>query len=205
MADNEIRYGFRWMKGFGSRTDLQPFRAFVATAYQAAPGSVNVDLNVGDPVKRVSDGSVALAVAGDTAYGVITSIGPYYDSSLGAMKFGSSLPGATAWTGVDRQSVVYVVPVLGQVFEIDCDDNTTATTQAAYQAFFGENCDISINAVAPRAHPRLDISLHATTNTLVWRILELSPRVNQDFTGNYVKMLVTANLAQQPPSTILGV
>lgn len=206
MADNEIRYGFRWQKGFGSRTDCEPFRAFVATGYQAAPGAVNVDLNVGDVVKRVSDGSVSLCVAAEAPYGVIVGIAPYYDTSLGAMKIGNSLPGGTAWgTLTERQSVVWVVPVANQVFEADCDDNVTATTLAGYQAFYGENVELSINAVAPRANPRVDISLHATTNTLMWRILEVAPRVNQDFTGNYVKLLVTANIAQQAPYTVLGV
>lgn len=205
MADNEIKYGLRWMKAFGGRSDLQPFRCFVATAYQAAPGAVNVDLHVGDPVKRVSDGSVAFCAATEAPYGVIASIGPYYDAGLGTMKFGSFLPGATAWTGTDRASVVYVVPVANQVFEADCDDNTTATTLATFMTYYGENVDLANPAVAPYANPRIDISTHATTNTLNWRILEVSPRVNQDFTGNYVKLLITANIAQQAPYTILGV
>jgi hypothetical protein len=209
MADNTSNYGFRWQKQLGAGSTLQPIRCFAATGYQAAPSATNVDLNVGDPVKRVSDGSVALCAAGDATYGIIVGIGPFYDSVQGVMRFGKALPGGTAWgTIMDRQSVLWVVPIAGQIFEVDADDNTTATTQAAYQAFFGENADITINQAAgppALANPRLDISTHATTNTLVWRILELSTRQNQDFTGNYVKLLVTGNVVQQAPFQTTGV
>lgn len=209
MADNQALYGFRWQKQLGLGSTPQPFRAFVATGYQATSNAINVDLRPGDPVKRVSDGSVALLAAGtEVPYGIILAIAPFYDSVLGAMKFGNSLPGGTAWgTITDRQSVVSVVPVANQVFEIDADDNTTFTTLAGYQAAFGENADLTMNGVSgdTHAYPKLDISTHATTNTLNWRILETATRVNQDYSGANVKLLVTANIAQQAPYTILGV
>src|SRR6266850_8134581 len=146
MADNAILYGFRWQKGYFGRDDLEPEDRFVATGYQAAPSAINCDLNVGDLVKGVSDGSVALAAQGDIIYGVIVGIGQFYDSINGVMRFGRALPGGTAWgTIVGRRSIVYVVPIAGQVFECDCDDNVTATTEATYLTYVQENADITLN------------------------------------------------------------
>jgi len=207
MADNAILYGFRWQKGAFGRADMMPREAFVASAYQAAPGAVNVDLNVGDPIKLVSDGSVALAAAGDALHGIIVGGFQYYDSNLGVVIPGRKLPGGTAWTGFGNRSRLMYVPFAGQVFEIDCDDNTTATTEAAYGAFYQENADITINqdATSKTARPRLDISTHNTTNTLVCRIMRLAPRVDQDFSGNYVKMWIEGNVTQNAPFAPLGV
>lgn len=207
MPDNPIEYGFRWQRGAFGRADLQPREEFVASGYQAAPGAVNVDLNRGDPVKRVSDGSIALAVAGDPIYGVIVGGFQYYDANLGVVVPGRKLPGATAWTGFGNRSRCLVVPFAGQIFEIDCDDAVTATTEAAFGAFYQENADITINADATtkQARPRLDISTHNTTNTLVCRIHRLSTRIDQYFDGNYVKMLIEGNVTQNAPFAPLGV
>jgi hypothetical protein len=166
---------------------------------------VNVDLNVGDPVKLVSDGTVALAAAGDSIYGVITGVAPYYDGTT--MVFNNKLPGGTTYGSVlERTSYVYVLPVAGLVFEVDCDENTTATTQAAYTAFIEENCDLSLNADATtkQARPLLDISTHVTT-TAQWRIYDLSRRIDQDFSGTRVKLLVVCNEVQQAPYVTTGV
>lgn len=209
MADNASLYGFRWQKIMGAgQGDLQPIRCPVASAYQAAPSATNVDLNVGDPVKRVSDGTVALCAAGDATYGIIVGIAPFWDSVQKVMRFGNALPGGTTYgTVVPRQSFVWVVPVANQIFEVDCDDNVTFTTYLTYQAAIGENCDITINqsSSTAKANPRLDISTHATTNTLVWRIVDIPRQDAQDYTGNFVKLLVQANVVQQAPYQATGV
>lgn len=205
MADNAIMYGFRWQRVRGGN-NLTPERVRVASGYQASPSAINVDLRVGDPVKKVSDGTIALAALGDSPFGVIVGIGPYFDGTR-MRPGGVSLPGGTVYgTLLERQSFVYIVPVADQLFEIDCDDAVTATTEAAFAAFIGENCDATINPVAGStlANPRLDISTHAVTATLRWRIVDIA-RYPNDFTGNYVKLLVTANTAQQAPFTALGI
>ena len=119
------------------------------------------------------------------------------------MQFTDVLASATAWgTLLDRQSRVLVLPIEGWYWEIDCNDADAATTEAAYQAFGGENCSFALyGGIAPttnpqnRAHPRLDIGSHATTNTLALRINRVSDtQDNVDFTGNYVKMIVEINI-----------
>lgn len=196
MPDNLQRYGFRPFKGqYSSEEKVECWP--VATTYQATASAVNVPLRVGDPVKRVSDGTVALAAAStDKTYGVIVGIKQVYDSSIGAVRPAINVPGGTAWTGLANQTQVLVMPVKGRIFEIDGDDATTATTQAAHQAFRGENADfVYSGVVSSGAFPRLDSSTHATTGTLQLNIVDISPTGdNLYYDGNYVKYLVQFNL-----------
>jgi hypothetical protein len=207
MADNTADYGFRWKQSRFS-SGLPNFEYFpVASAYQAAPGGVNVDLNIGDPVKKVTDGTVALCAAGDATFGIVAAIAPYFDGSR--MARSNRLPGGTTYgSNLERQSFVGIILLAGNIFECVCDDNTTATTQAAYTAFIGENVDITINQVSGStlATPKLDISTHeAGGATKVWRIVGLSKRNNIDYTGNSVPLLVTGNLIQEAPDQTTSV
>lgn len=207
MADQLSLYGFRYFKGRNDHMPL-PERARVASAYQGTSNAINVDLNVGDPVKKVSDGTVALCATGDATYGVIVGIEQYYDGTK-IIKPAQRLPGASTYgTVIERTSILLIQPVAGVLFECDCDDKTSITTEANYIAAIGENVDASFNGVAGStlANPRLDISTHAVTNTLVWRVVDLAPNPkNQDYAGSFVKLIVTCNLVQQAPWTILGV
>ncbi len=61
------------------------------------------------------------------------------------------------------------------VFACSADDGTTATAIATHRGYIGENCDL--NATAYTADTGLgltphglDISTHATTAALVWRL-----------------------------------
>ncbi len=99
-----------------------------------------------------------------------------------------------------------VYPAAKQVFEIDVDDVVTATTEAGYMAFVGENCDHRLTAGSePKSNCLLDISTHVTT-TAQWRIVGVSPIVsNADFSGAYVRMLVTVNETQEAPYVTAGI
>lgn len=207
--DNVAIYGLRPATGKYC-CDEVTLQKFVASAYQAAPGGTNVDLNVGDPVIRVSDGSVAIAVAGATnpIHGIVASVVRIWDAGLGAMRPSDKVPGATTWATIDRQTLITVYPVLGRYFEVDVDDAVTATTLAGYQAFIGENVNLiySASATTGKATPKVDISAHATTNTFQFSIVDVSPSVmNQDFAGANVKLIVQVNLPDDNPPLILGV
>lgn len=206
MADNAALYGFRWVGNRKGVSQPKPQRVYVATGYQASPGGVSVDLNVGDPVKKVSDGTVALCAAGDATYGIIIGVDPYWDGA----KFARSnrLPGGTAWGTVqERKSKLLILPVAEQYFECVCDDATTFTTEATYGAAVGENVDMTINQVSGStlATPKLDISTHGTSNALVWRIVDYAQRVNTDYSGANVPLIVTCNLVQEAPFQTTGV
>jgi hypothetical protein len=209
-TDNRAGYGFRYA---GARwgAPYMPLWLPVATseAFNVTGGTSGVNLGSGDPVVRLSTGGVTLCAGAETTavppYGIVVAVGPYWDGAR--MQPTDLLPSATAWgTNLERQSFVGVIPIEQAYWEIDCDDNTTATTLAAYQAFGGENCDIRLNGGVsgtlratntsqPRAFPMLDISAHATTNSLKFRIVRVSDtRDNVDFAGNYVKMIVEVNI-----------
>lgn len=197
MADNPQRGGLRWVK---NRLDPNQHHApielkTVATSYGTA-------LYTGDIVKIVSDGTVAAAVAGDTAYGVFDGAEQYYDSSAGAMRKGGSLPASVAWgTTWERRSVARVIPFRSQVFRMCCDDKTTATTPALYDDMVGENCEwIAGTPVGDQSGTLLDISTNATTNTLSLRIVGFPNQNLTDFTGLYVPVDVVANLYQDEAS-----
>lgn len=201
MSDNPALYGFRWVESRTGSGYPVTHRFPVASAYQAAPGGVNVDLNVGDPVKKVNDGTVALCAAGDATFGIIVGISPYFDGSK--MVRGKSLPGGTTYgSNLERTSYVHIALAADNIFECVCDDAVTFTTQATYTAAIGENVDITINQVSGStlATPKLDISVHETGGAAkVWRIVGLSFKNNIDYSGANVPLLVTGNLVQQAP------
>jgi hypothetical protein len=204
MANNTAKYGFRFVRSRSGGTNLPtPIEMAVADSYQATSDGAasNVDLNIGDPVLLVSTGTVGLATTTADVWGVIVGFKPYWNGT--AMTPTNRLPGGTTGgSNITRQSRVLVVPVENNIFEVDVDDNTTATTYAGYQAFIGENADhVCVadltNTSRPKANPKLDISVHATTNTLGWRIVGISDTAeNQDFSGTGVKLLVMCNNIQ---------
>jgi len=215
MADNRIVYGLRWHKGQGKPMP-EPERHIVSNAqsFDINGGASNVALGPGDVVRRLNTGGVTLCDGAEGAggalapFGVVIAVGPYWDGTK--MVRGTTLPSDTTWgTLLERQSTVLVVPMgENQLWEIDADDSTTATTEAAYQAFIGEHTDIRHDTTSTntRATPRLDISAHNTTSTLVWNIRGISPTLdNQDFSGNYVKLLVSPNVIQLVTAGLTGV
>lgn len=209
MADNRSRYGFRLLNHLAGHVAYE--ERIVADSYQANPGAAGaVDLCIGDPVVQANDGTVTIAAAGAVCWGVIVGVIQYWDSVKGVLwpGTGGRVPGATTGGGIeDRYSKVLVVPVIGVEFEVDCDDAVTATTKAAYQAFVGENCDLSysVDTTAKQANPRLDISTHVAT-TAGWRIKRISKTLeNVDFSGSYVKLVVECNEVQNPPAQTAGI
>lgn len=201
--DNAARYGLRWSTAANAHPVPNPLRRYVADAYQAKADDTtsSVDLNIGDPVKRVTDGTIALANLGDAVYGVIVGIEPYWNGS--AMQPTNRLPGGTTGGGLfERRSAVLVVPAQAGYWECDCDEAGVATTEAGFTAFIGENVDVACvaditNASQPKANPRIDISTHDPASRQ-WRIEYVSgTRDNQDFAGLNVKLILRINESQE--------
>jgi hypothetical protein len=191
-----------------------PIECIVATSqsFDVSGGASNVALRAGDPVTKLSTGGVTLCAGfeasgtGVAVFGIVYAILPYWDAAQNLMVPGNALPSDIAWVGLERQSKVLVIPAEAGLWEIDCNDASTATTEAAYQAFIGENCDHTLaGASGTIVNPRLDISEHVTT-TAQWRIEGISPsQENRDFSGNYVKLLVRVNEGQAPVFTASGI
>ena len=199
MGDNAHLYGFRWSVSANGAPTPYVQRMHVASAQNDTNDGAgfSVNINVGDPVKKVSTGGVMVALTTEIVYGIVVGVGQYYEASSGLMRSGPYYPNQTTWGTVEaRRGYVLVAPAAQGVWEIDCDDKVTATTEATYRALIGENSEHVCPGVsaAASADPMLDISLHATTATLGWRIVDISPtKYNRDFSGSYVKVLVRVN------------
>lgn len=214
MANNNAKYGFRWHSSLSGSAQPVIIEGFVDDdqSFDVNGGASNVALRAGDPVRRKSTGGFEQADGAEGAggaeaiFGIVMGIGPYYDGEQMVRR--SSLPADVSYdSNLERQSKILVCPIDSAVWEIDVDDATTATTLAAYQAFVGENADHILTAASgTKMLPKLDISSHATTGTLILRIVGIAPTLeNVDFAGANVKLLVEANVAQRPWSSATGV
>ena len=199
MADNGHIYGFRPVKTLHGDALPAVFRGAVASGYTGM-------ISVGDPVKRLSTGYWQLATNGAAFDGVCCRIFPYFNGTR--MTFGTNLPSATTYgTNFERQSFIGIMPAQRTVFEADCDDATSITTYANYLDAVGENVDIVIGNGASNvaANPLLDISTHATTNTLTMRIVGISElNFATDPAGTFFKLYVIPNLTSEAPWTATG-
>lgn len=217
MTDNIQRYGFRWVGSLVSAGQPSPIRGFCATGvnFNINGDATNYNLNAGDPVKQLSTGYWTLAGGyengsnvADAVMGIVTKVEPYYDAGLRRMKPSPYLPSGVSWgTNFERISMIMITPVLGQIFEIDVDA-ATSTTFATYLDTFGLNFDHQLAGTTGNlmVNPRLHTAAGSGTATAGWRVLRLSDNLeNRDLTGNYVKVLVTANESTLPPFTATGV
>lgn len=134
--------GARWLKRRAGG-NLEPREECpVASAYGTA-------IFCGDLVKRVSDGTIAAAAAGDAVYGIAAGAVRYKNSSSQIVA-GNHLPASTTFTGAPdlsnpQASIVAVIPLsVGDIIEMDVD--TAVSTITAAQDLVGNNFDIVATA-----------------------------------------------------------
>lgn len=213
--DNIAHYGLRWrpsLNGGVARPVCFPGTVATLASFDVNNGAANVALRKGDPVIRLSTGHFTLCDGNEGAggalrpWGVVMAVEPYWDGVR--MRHTDKLPSDVSYgTNLTRQSKILVAPIRSGLWEMDTDDaGATYDTVAEFQAFVGENVDYKLCGTTgqPYAYPKIDISTHAVTNTLVMRIQGISPNpANQDFTGTGIKLIVSCNLAQE--DLILGV
>ncbi len=195
---NPVRYGLRYVGStFAENVTPRLLDCQVATNYGTA-------LYMGDPVKMVSDGSVAQSAAGDPVFGVIAGVG--YRNADGVFVEKNYVPANTTYTPDRLRTIVRVVPATPfTIFEVDADDGSSITTVAAARALVWENCDhIFTNAgtaATGLSGVQLDISTHGTA-TAQWRIFSVSPlTVGNDLTQISAKYWVVANETHNWPGT----
>lgn len=189
MADNTTRRGFRWAYAKNG-AKMPPVRwVHVADDY-------GTKLCIGDAVKFVADGLERAAAGNANICGVINAC-KYWDGTY--YKHSRLVPASTSYdTNLSRQTKLGIIPVQGQVFEVDADDKTTATTLAGYQALINENCDHVIESGTDNvSYMALDISTHVITSAQ-WRIVGIKEEPNQDYSGLRVKLFVECNESEEP-------
>jgi hypothetical protein len=202
---NRISYGFRFHSTMYGSNNVSMKLARIASGYQAAINGVtdtSLALRKGDPIRALSTGYFELADGnegaggGENIDGIIAGIEQYYDGEK-LVRAGTRVPYGTTYTGRERETRVWYYPAAGNLFEIDCDDASTAATYAAYLALRGELCDHRLSATTAtadgKAKPLLDISTHvAPASSAQWKIEDISKTMNNvDFAGLYVKLIVS--------------
>jgi hypothetical protein len=202
---NFARDGFSFYKPKGAQGFVEPVPCQVATAYGTA-------LYVGQPVQWVSDGSVALSAANSgSIYGVITAILQYRNADGVLVRNARYLPASTSYTADSERSMVMVAQADTAYFVVDGDDATSLTTIANARAVVGENADhIFGTADTSLGLPAtsLDISTHAVTATLQWRIEGILEQPGNDVVlKTAARFVVSANLLSQRDGlpAVLGV
>lgn len=175
---NPHRYGFRFVRSLGGSDTPQIFTYPIATAY--APTTVvgagtACNLNIGDPVKLLEDGTIQLvqtaqdvsgadADSDDYAFGVIVGFPRVIVG--GFPRPGSFYTSGTAYTGgisSDNAPLAAIIPVHNNIFEIDADTAPTVQTLAGAMALVGGVGTMVYSVLTagtgqPKANPLLDVS-----------------------------------------------
>jgi len=189
MARTNIPFGgFKyWGSTMGQNIVPNEFEWQVADDYATA-------IFAGDPLKLVSDGTVAVAAAGDaTIFGIAT--GSVYNDVKGNLVRSSYLPAATSYS-IDRmRSRVTVIPATAYtIFEV-CT-NAAVSTVAAARNLVWNNADHVATAAGNTSTGRSGFELAiggAGTATAQWRLFNIAPDPNNDVTLTQHRWLVIAN------------
>jgi hypothetical protein len=227
---NTHRYGIRFVRSISGNDTPQVFTFPIATAY--APVTIigagtSVNLNIGDPVRLFEDGTLGLVQAGqdvsganadsdDYAFGVIVGFPRVIVG--GFPRPGSFYTTGTTYTGgisSDNAPLVSVIPVEGNIFEIDSAAAPSPATQAGAMALVGMTATITYSVLTtgngqPKANPLIDLSTAAAggANQLQLQILGLGKAAyTQDFTSANVTFQVmfgAKQLQAAPDAAIFG-
>lgn len=196
--------GARWVRSKVG-PNLEPIRDYpVASAYGTAIYS-------GDLVKRVSDGTIAAAAAGDAVFGIAKSV-VRYKNAAGQIVAGNVLPASITYSGaVDtdnwQASCVKVTLLAGQEFEMDVD--TVVADRSAAQSLVGNNFDIVATAgssTTGRSGYVVNNASGMGTGTAQIRMTEIGKDPLNDVTAVNWKAIFEVNETTEPPiGTATGV
>lgn len=213
MANNTHQYGFRWVGSLDGCCYPKPIELTVASGYHAQVSATDVDLNIGDPVQfnvgAPGSGFIELASVSATPnifWGVCIGFANVHgvDPTGEARPF-NRLPAGTTWTLEKHRSKVLVIPFGRNIWEIDVTGNTSSTdTLTEYRATINRTVNLIYtlditNTARPKANPMIDIST-LSDDTGDFRIVDVGrTQMNQDFSGNFVKMRVVVNESGEAP------
>lgn len=210
---NVLKSGFRPVGTLSGSPLPTPMVRPVANNYGTA-------LGIYDCLAQTTDGTIIVGAAATAGALIGIATGFSYMSGSPARRILSNyLPANTTFTpttvGSRQESLVEFMPLTPDVIcEVQCDEATTATTIAGYNALVGENCDIAAgtaNSTTGISGQLLDISTHATA-TFNFRIigirgytLEGTQLGQNDPASIYFSLLVVCNESLYPIGTATGV
>jgi hypothetical protein len=214
---NPHKYGLRFQRSIHGSETPQILTLPIASGYtpntgEDGSGGTDCDLNVGDPVQILQDGTVRLLQpsaattspdADDNALGVVAGF-PRVNVA-GFPRPNGYYPRGTTYSGDDQQTLVQVIPAAGNIFEIDTDaaGGTSLDTKAEWQAVVGggvANLAYSTVTIGSRvkANPLLSVtSINEATHVKQLRIVGLGKGFDQyDASLTNVPLQVMFNLQQ---------
>lgn len=174
---NPHKYGFRFVRSFSGSDTPQIFTYPIASAYAPdtgadGSGGTACNLNIGDPVQLLNDGTVRLVQPGqaadgtdidDRVFGVVAGFPRVMVA--GAPRPNGFYTSGTTYTGDDQQTLCSVIPAAGNIFEIDCDaaGGASFNTKSEWQGAVGSTANFVYSVLTtgigqPKANPMLDIS-----------------------------------------------
>lgn len=197
MANTHV-YGFRWKRSLvGGGDTPQVFTSPIASGY--APVTVfgagtSVNLNVGDPIRQLVDGSMIITQAGQATDG--SDNGDYTTGIVVGFprvlvggfprpnSFYTSGQTYTGGLGSDSATLVSWIPVEGNVFEIDSAGVIGAGTKNAALALIGGTSQFSYTVLTsgtgqPKANPLLGTPVNNSAQINQLRLVGLG-KVNDD-------------------------
>lgn len=201
---NRRHYGLRVHKYRGGlESGITPYEYDVADAYTGAVNGVgNIDLYVGDLVRRLANGTVEHAdgteggSGAETAIGVVVGIKQYFNGTY--VVSGNFVPRASTGGGRDdRRTIVQVVHLNDADWAVETDDPTAYTTLATYNALRGSNLNLVMLGTGGKQDAKADVGTVNTTETLHFRILDIDrgPHIS-DYSAAGVSLILRANLTQ---------
>lgn len=219
MANTHV-YGLRFFRSISGGGDCpQIFTSPIASGY--APTTVfgagtACNLNIGDPIRQLVDGSVILTQAGQATDGsdngdYITGvvIGFPRVTVAGAVRPGSFYTSGTTYTGgigSDTATLVAWVPAEGNIFEIDAAAVVGAGSKNASLAVVGGTANITYTVLTsgigqPKANPLMGTPVSNSAQINQLRIVGLGKKNDaMDFTAANVAFQVMINEVLIRPS-----
>lgn len=216
---NVHRYGFRFVRSMSGYETPQIFTFPIASGYQPGTvngGGTNVNLNIGDPVRLIEDGTVQLVqtaqdVSGqdddsdDFVFGVVAGFPRVVVG--GFPRPGSFFTGGTTYSGGiggDSAPLVAVIPAAGNIFEVDMDAAPTVQTYSGVLANVGAVATMAYSVLTtgtgqPKANPLLSKTSIAFAGNNQLQLLILGPGKSAfscDFTAANIPYQVQFNTLQ---------
>lgn len=216
---NAHRYGFRFVRSLSGVDTPQILTFPIASGYQPGTvngGGTNVNLNIGDPVRLVEDGTVQLVQTAqdvsaqdddsdDFCYGVVVGFPRVIVG--GSPRPGSFFTGGTTYSGGiggDSAPLVSIIPAAGNIFELDLDAAPTVQTLSGLMANVGGVATMAYSVLTtgtgqPKANPLISKSsiVFATNNQLQLQIVGIGKAAYAgDFTAANLPMQVMWNTLQ---------
>lgn len=219
---NTHQYGFRFARSFDGNETPQTIVKPIASGYAPntgadGAGGTACNLNIGDPVQLLNDGTVRLVQPGqaadgtdidDRTFGIVAGFPRVMIG--GAPRPNGFYTSGITYTGDDQQTLCKIIPVHNNIFEIDTDAAGGASfdSKSEFQSMVGTaNFVYSVltsGAGQPKANPLFDISDYSEAADEInqLRVIGISKRFDQqDPTLTHVTLEVIFNEQQLFPTS----